>query len=232
VLVAVPSPTAAQPEGEGAPAESLAESYRALGRRLVRLWHEDRNTLKFLIASAVFRDGVGAVFVYGAILGTTVFGIDAGDVIMFAIVANVVAAAGAFAGGWLDDRIGPRAVILGSLAAMILCATVLFFSEGTTAFWIGGLFLCLFVGPVQSASRAFLGRLTTPQTAGELFGLYATTGRAVGFIAPALSSVALAITGDQRWIIPTIAVIMLAGGLLLLRVKTPERAVREVPTHR
>ncbi len=232
VLLAVPRPKAAQAEGAGAPAETVLGSYRALWERLRRLWHEDRNTLMFLASSAVFRDGVGAVFVYGAILGTTVFGIDDGDVIIFAIVANVVAAAGAFAGGWLDDRIGPRAVILGSLAAMCVSAVVLFFSDGPPAFWIGGLVLCLFVGPVQSASRAFLGRLTTPQTAGELFGLYATTGRAVGFITPALSSVALAITGDQRWIIPTIVVVMLAGGLLLLRVNNPRQPVGEVQTHR
>lgn len=232
VLFAVPSPKAAQQEGAGAPAETVLGSYRALCERLRRLWREDRNTLKFLIASAVFRDGVGAVFVYGAILGTTVFGIAAGDVIMFAIVANVVAAAGAFAGGWLDDRIGPRAVILGSIVAMCATAVVLFFSEGPRAFWIGGLILCLFVGPVQSASRAFLGRLTTPQTAGELFGLYATTGRAVGFITPALSSVALAITGDQRWIIPTIVLVILAGGILLLRVNTPSRPVEQVEAHR
>ena len=57
-------------------------------------------------------------------------------------------------------------------------------ASGTLAFWIGGLALCLFVGPVQSASRAFLGRLTVPETAGEAYGLYATTGRAVGFITP------------------------------------------------
>lgn len=232
VLFAVPSPRAAQAEGAGAPAETVLGSYRALGERLRRLWHEDRNTLKFLIASAVFRDGVGAVFIYGATLGTTVYGIDSGDVIMFAIVANVVAAAGAFAGGWLDDRIGPRTVILGSLAAMCLTAVVLFFSHGQLAFWIGGLVLCLFVGPVQSASRAFLGRLTTPQTAGELFGLYATTGRAVGFITPALSSVALALTGDQRWIIPTIVLVLVAGGLLLLRVNTPRHRVEPVDTRR
>ncbi|TFI18478.1 MFS transporter, partial [Micrococcus endophyticus] len=86
--------------------ESLAASYRALGSTLARMWREDRNTLWFLVSSAVFRDGVGAVFVYGAILGTTVYGLAASDVILFAIVANVVAAAGAFAGGRLDDAIG------------------------------------------------------------------------------------------------------------------------------
>lgn len=74
------------------------------------------------------------------------------------------------------------------------------------------------MGPVQSASRAFLGRLTRPETAGEVFGLYATTGRAVGFITPALVALALAAVPDNRVVIPVIALVLTAGGLLLLRV--------------
>ncbi|MDO5633781.1 MAG: MFS transporter [Micrococcus sp.] len=228
VLVAVPTPPQLERIAQRESSESLWGSYRALGARLAQLWREERNTLRFLISSAVFRDGVGAVFVYGAILGTTVFGVDPGDIILFAIVANVVAAAGAFAGGWLDDRIGPRAVILGSLVAMVAVAIGLYFAEGVSAFWIGGLILCLFVGPVQSASRAFLGRLVTNETAGELYGLYATTGRAVGFITPALASIALAFVGDQRVIIPVIVVVLVAGGALLLGVRDPARATAPI----
>lgn len=221
VLVAVPDPAPAPTPGGGPRRESLAASYRALGSTLARMWREDRNTLWFLVSSAVFRDGVGAVFVYGAILGTTVYGLAASDVILFAIVANVVAAAGAFAGGRLDDAIGPRRVILGSLAAMVLVAAGLALASGTLAFWIGGLALCLFVGPVQSASRAFLGRLTTERTAGEVFGLYATTGRAVGFITPMLVTLALAAVPDNRVVISVIALVLIVGGVLFARVTDP-----------
>lgn len=218
VLVAVPEQPPARRADGALRRESLREAYRGLGRTLARMWREDRVTLRFLIASAVFRDGVGAVFVYGAILGTTLYGISAGDVILFAIAANVVAALGAFVGGRLDDAVGPRRVILVSLAAMVAAAVGLALASGPRAFWIGGLALCLFVGPVQSSSRAFLGRLTRPETAGEVFGLYATTGRAVGFITPALVALALAAVPDNRVVIPVIAVVLTVGGLLLLRV--------------
>lgn len=226
VLLAVPDPVPALAADGGRRREGLLDSYRELGRTLRRLWREERNTLRFLLASAVFRDGVGAVFVYGAILGTTVYGIDPSDVILFAIAANVVAAVGAFGGGLLDDALGPRRVILGSLAAMVLAAVGLLLSSGTLAFWVGGLALCLFVGPVQSASRAFLGRLTTPRTAGEVFGLYATTGRAVGFITPALVSVVLAVQPDNRAVIPVIAAVLVTGGIMMLRVTEPAPADR------
>ena len=37
------------------------------------------------------------------------------------------------------------------------------------------LLLCVFVGPAQSASRSFLGRVIPEGREGEVFGLYATT---------------------------------------------------------
>ena len=46
--------------------------------------------------------------------------------------------------------------------------------------------MTLFVGPAQSASRSFLARIIPEGHSGEVFGLYATTGRAVSFLASSL----------------------------------------------
>jgi UMF1 family MFS transporter len=56
------------------------------------------------------------VFTFGAVLGVTVYGISAANVLLFGVTANVVAAVGAVLGGLLDDRVGSKTVILGSLA--------------------------------------------------------------------------------------------------------------------
>ena len=58
--------------------------------------------------------------------------------------------------------------------------------------------MCLFVGPAQSASRSFLARLVPPESDGQMFGLYATTGRAVSFLAPALFGLFTAIFATDR----------------------------------
>ncbi|MEH0058176.1 MFS transporter [Auritidibacter ignavus] len=204
------------------PSPSVVESYRQLWGTLVRMWREDRNTLAFLISSAVFRDGTGAIFAYGAVLGTTVYGISASDVLLFGIGANVVAAIGAFSGGFLDDKLGPKWVIWISLAGLLALAGTIFFLDGAGAFWVGGLLLCFFVGPVQSASRGFLGRLVTPDTAGEIYGLYATTGPSVSFLSPALITLFVGIVGDSRAMIPAIMLVLLAGALLLIPVRDPK----------
>jgi MFS transporter, UMF1 family len=107
----------------------------------------------------------------------------------------------------------------------------------STTFWVFGLVLCLFVGPAQSASRAYLARLAPEGKSGELFGLYATTGRAVSFLAPALFTLCITVAaqvvepgGAQRWGILGIMVVLLAGLLVLLPVKPPGKSEIRVVT--
>ena len=199
----------------------IVESYLILWADLKALWRRDRRTVKFLVASAIFRDGLAGVFTFGAILAVTVYGLAPGDVLIFGVAANIVAALGAVAAGYLDDRLGPKTVIIGSLVAMLLTMTVLLFVDGTTMFWIFGLLMCLFVGPAQSASRSFLARLVPPASDGQMFGLYATTGRAVSFLAPSLFAVFTAVFAADRAGIAGIALVLLVGLLLLLPVRTP-----------
>ncbi|ACL41616.1 major facilitator superfamily MFS_1 [Pseudarthrobacter chlorophenolicus A6] len=221
----------------------IVASYRLLFRRIRAIYATSPHTIYFLLASAVFRDGLAAVFTFGGIIAAGTFGFELSQVIFFAIFGNVVAAVGAIIGGFLDDRVGPKAVIIGSLAGLLVAGTVIlvlgngdysFFGmdwAGSTTFWVFGLFLCLFVGPAQSSSRAYLARLAPHGESGELFGLYATTGRAVSFLAPALFTLCITVAtplvaaGEaQRWGILGIMVVLLAGLLVLLPVKSPDKA--------
>lgn len=216
-----------------APARAgIADSYRHLFRTVRDLWREDRNTAYFLLASAVFRDGLAGVFTFGGVLAAGTFGFSDGDVIIFGVAANVVAGVATIAFGALDDRLGPKRVIVMSLACMIVAGALVFalHDAGTAAFWAFGLALCIFVGPAQSASRTFLARLIPAGEEGEIFGLYATTGRAVSFLAPTAWSGAIllgaALTGAtdsddaQHWGILGILLVLAAGLLLLLPVRS------------
>lgn len=207
------------PSGEKA--GSIKDSYRRLWRALVNLWRTDRNSFYFLIASAVFRDGLAGVFTYGAILGVSVYGLAPADVLIFGVAANVSAAAGAALGGLLDDRLGPKTVILGSLAGLVITAVIMFFATGPMAFWVFGLILCLFVGPAQSAARSFLSRVAGEDRAGELFGFYITTGRAVSWLSPLAFLIFVGMGGDDRFGILGIGLILLVGAVLMLGVKDP-----------
>jgi UMF1 family MFS transporter len=200
------------------------QTYVVLVRDIGRLWKSDRNTVKFMIASAVFRDGLTGVFTFGAIIAQGTFGFTTAQVLVFGIAANLVAGVSTIVVGRFDDRVGPRAIILTALIGLIIAGLAVFFlhDAGQGAFWVGALVLCLFVGPAQSASRSFLTRVTPPHRQGEMFGLYATTGRAATFLAPTMFSVFIAIFGAQYWGMLGIVVVIAVGLVLLLFVRKPE----------
>lgn len=225
VLLAVPEYRA--PAAVARDRVGVFGAYRRLIGDIRTLWKESRHTVFFLIASAVFRDGLTGVFTFGGVLAAGTFGFSAGEVIIFAIAANVVAGISTVIVGALDDRVGPKPVIIAALIGLVVSGLAVFIlhAGGQTIFWIFGLLLCLFVGPAQSASRTFLTRVVPAGREGEVFGLYATTGRAATFLAPAAISIFTGITGEQYWGIIGIILVLAVGLALIIPVKAPPRSV-------
>lgn len=202
--------------------------YVELFRSIRRLWRTSRHTFWFLLASAVYRDGLSAVFVFGTVVAGQVFGFGFTDLVIFGIVLNIVAGISTILAGRFDDRFGPKPVILLAIAGIVVACLVVFFGAplGKPLFWIAGIVLAAFVGPAQSASRSFLARSTPAGYEGEIFGLYATTGRAAGWMAQLLVGIFIALAANQTlYGILGIAVILAIGFTLLWFVRPPAKIV-------
>lgn len=201
-------------------------SYVVLVKDVARLFREHRPTFWFLVASAVYRDGLAGVFAFGAILASVAFGFSATQVMIFGIAANVVAGVSTIIAGRFDDRFGAKAVIVTALTTLIVMALFVFAfqSAGTIVFWIGGLLLSAMVGPAQASSRSLLARVTPTGMQGEIFGLYATTGRVASFLSPLMWALSITIFGATIYGVLGIALVLLLGLVLLLFVRLPRSA--------
>ncbi len=199
----------------------IVASYRRLFADIAALWRDRRPTLWFLLASAVYRDGLAGVFTFGAVIASGTFGFSASEVIVFAIAANVVAGVSTIVAGYLDDRVGPKAIIVTALTGLLVAGTAVFalHDGGQGVFWVFGLLLCLFVGPAQSCSRSLLTRMIPPGRESEVFGLYATTGRAASFLAPLGFSTFVVVSGSQHWGIVGLMLVFSLGLALLLPIR-------------
>jgi UMF1 family MFS transporter len=212
------APPAAAPRPVG-----LLSEYRKLWSDLRAEWRRDRNLVYFLLASAIFRDGLAGVFAFGAVLGVNVYGISRADVLLFGGAVCVMAALGAVVGGLLDDRLGSKPIIVGSLTVMIAVGIVLLVLSGPVVFWVCGLVLCVFIGPTQSSSRTLLLRMSGEGMEGMAFGLYTMTGRAVSFLAPWLFSLFVDVFHADRAGMGGLCTVLALGLAGMLAVRVPQQ---------
>jgi UMF1 family MFS transporter len=197
--------------------------YVVLVKDIVRLFRTHRPTFWFLFASAIYRDGLAGVFAFGGVLASAGFGFSPTEVMIFGIAANIVAGISTIIAGRFDDLFGARAVIIGALLGLVVMAVVLFALHdlGAVIFWIGGLALSACVGPAQASSRSLLARVTPEGMQGEIFGLYATTGRVASFLAPAAWTLSIALFGAIIYGVLGLGLVLLVGLVILLFVKLP-----------
>ncbi|PZQ89060.1 MAG: MFS transporter [Leifsonia xyli] len=202
-------------------------SYVELVKDMIALFQQARPTFWFLFASAIYRDGLAGVFAFGGILAAVGFGFTANEVMIFGLAANIVAGVSTIFAGRLDDRFGAKAVIVTALSGLVLMGLFVFFARelGTIAFWIGGLALSMFTGPAQAASRSLLTRVTPPAMQGEVFGLYATTGRVASILSPAAWTIFVTAFASTVYGVIGIVIVLAVGLLLLIFVRLPKGVV-------
>ncbi len=213
---------------------------QAVKKALVTLWHTIRELPKrgsyfaFLITSMFYRDGLNGLFTFGGIYAAGVLEMSITQIGIFGIIAGIAGAIGAFIGGRMDAKFGPKAVVFTSCWLLIIACTIivsttpeniLFIVPVTSAstpiivFYLAGSLIGASGGSLQAASRTLLVDQVEKDETTKAFGLYALTGRATSFLAPMAIGYVTLISQDQRIGITPIIVLLLLGAFGLAFVK-------------
>jgi UMF1 family MFS transporter len=220
--------------------EALREGLLELRQTLSELPRR-KSLAAFLLANMVYTDGLVSLFAFGGIYAAGTFGWNTIQIGTFGIVLAVAGSFGAWIGGKLDDRLGPKRVISGSLIILLLSViwilTVdrdhvlllevappvpgggLFAATAERAYLVLGCLIGMAGGPLQAASRTQLIRMAPKDRIAQYFGLFALTGKVTSFVGPLLIGVITAVTASQKAGMAVLVVFFLAGLLLLRRVR-------------
>lgn len=189
-----------------------------------------RHIMLFLLARMLYNDGLTTMFAFGGIYAAGTFGLSTEEVIWFGVGLNITAGLGAAVFSWLDDRLGARATILASLAGLIVPGLVILTTESLAVFWIFGLLLGIFVGPVQASSRSWLARTAPLELRAQMFGLFALSGKLTSFAGPLLVGWVTLLAGSQRWGMSMVILMYILGALVLLGVPRADQVRPRVET--
>lgn len=206
--------------------QAVGDGLRQL-RESIREVRRYAHIVRFLVARIFYTDGLATLFAFGGVYAAGTFDMTEAEVLMFGIAINVTAGLGAALFAWVDDWIGGKRTILLSLLNLIIWGTLILLVDSQLAFWILGLLLGVFVGPVQAASRSFLTRTAPERLRNQMFGLYALSGKATAFMGPLLVGWVTYWAASQRVGMSVIVVYFVIGLILMMTVPAPEKDANE-----
>ncbi len=188
--------------------ERLRETLRHLGRH--------RNLALFILAYALYNDGIETVILTASVVGAELLGMYTGELIQCFLMIQGVAFLGALLFGHLADRWRHKTVILLTLG--IYVGVVLWAARMTTRaeFWGLGAVLGLVLGGSQAASRSMMGLLTPPERSGEFFGFYGVVGKLTAVLGPFVFGAVGQAAGLRRGILSLLVFFVLGGAVLML----------------
>lgn len=201
------------------------------------------NAARFLFANMIYKDGLVALFAFGGIYASGMFGWSAIELGVFGILITTAGVFGSLVGGWLDDKIGPKQVILIALVMLTISSIgilsvdkthiaffvpvtppqagdALFAGAGEIAYLVLGAIIGAAAGPLQASSRTLMVALSPARQMTEFFGLFALSGKITSFVGPFAVSTVTVIAQSQRIGMAVLLVFFVVGALMLATVRS------------
>ena len=208
---AQPNPRALRQSGFKASLQQLRATFQQARRYKDFMW---------LMACAVFyQGGVAVAITLAAIYAETVIGFRQQETMVLIFVLNLAAAGGAFAWGYLQDRVGHKPALASTLVGWIATCVIAALSTTKGQFWWAAGIAGLCMGSSQSAGRALAGVFAPPKQLAEFYGLWTFAIRLASIIGPlTYGAIAWATGGNQRLAIMSTTALFAIGLALLVKI--------------
>ncbi len=172
----------ARPQG-GDPAHVVASAWRRL-RDTARNAARFRDLRRFFVCNVFYSAGIYAVIALAAIYAQEAMHFETTETLLLILVVNITASAGAFAFGYLQDRIGHIPTIVLTMLGWIVMVLMAWRAEDSASFWLAANIAGVCMGASQSAGRAVVGLLSPPSRLAEFYGLWGLVVNLAAILGP------------------------------------------------
>lgn len=176
----------------------VREAFARLGQTFSHV-RNYRDLGRFLACLVFYQAGIQTVITLAAIYAQQVMGFSTSDTMLLVLVVNITAAAGAFAFGSLQDRMGHIPTITLTLIGWIIMVLVAWMADSRAMFWLAANIAGLCLGASQSAGRALVGYFSPGSRRAEFFGLWGLAVKLSSILGPVTYGLVSWISrGDHR----------------------------------
>lgn len=187
-----------------------------------------RNAFRFLLAFLLYTDAVTTMSLFVSLYARS-RDLSLNLIVTIFLISQVAAAPGTFLMGRLADKIGAKSTIGILIGLWIAVLGYGMFARTFVDFLIIGLMAGVGVGALTTVSRTMMSLVSPAAHQGEFFGFFAVAGRASAVLGPPLFGAVSSLTGEVRYALPPLMVILAVSFFLLQRVRThPDAAEDQV----
>lgn len=182
-----------------------------------------RNTFLFLFAFLLYTDAVTTMSLFVSIYARS-RNMNLDVIVMIFLISQITAAPGTFLMGRLADKIGAKPTISILIVLWIAVLGYAMFASSFIDFLIIGLMAGVGVGALTTVSRTMMSLVSPAAHQAEFFGFFAVAGRASAVLGPPLFGAVSSLTGDLRYALPALMLLLGAALVLVQRVDTGTNA--------
>ncbi|MFN8841377.1 MAG: MFS transporter [Burkholderiales bacterium] len=178
---------------------------------------------RLMLCGAAYQAGISVVIALAAVYAEEAMGFQQQQTMMLVFLVNIAAAAGAFAFGYAQDRVGHKTALAWTLVGWIAMVAIAAFTRSVAMFWVAAALAGLCMGSSQSCGRAMVGYLAPASRLAEFFGLWALATRLSAVVGPLVYGLVTWVTGGNHRLAILATGSFFVLGLLLLRGIDVER---------
>lgn len=202
-----------QPDALESGGQPLRESLRRLQHTITH-FREQKRIFSFLLAYFLYIDGVYTIIEMATSYGKDV-GISDNNLLLALLLTQVVAFPFAILFARLAKKTDTLHLISVSIAGYLGITLFALQLDRAWEFWLLAVCVAVFQGGIQALSRSYFARMIPKESANEFFGILDIFGKGAAFTGTLMMSLLTHLTGNSRFGVLGIALVILAGFLAL-----------------
>ena len=154
---------------------------------------------RFLICIVFYQAGIMTVITLAAVYAQQAMHFTTQQTIVMILIVNITAALGAFAFGYVQDKLGHKLSLALTLLGWLVMVGLAYTATTPNRFWLAANIAGLCLGASQSAGRALVGYLSPKSHRAEFFGLWGWAVKLASILGPMTYGAVVWITaGNHR----------------------------------